>query len=474
LQRHKEIGDIRIFTTLIRLPALVNLFSHPWFETVWVVQEAALPKKVHVVYGGRYLEWSALEAIAEMFMQPEGMALLQMTAANRLATVGIRNISSIARIRGSTKAQKTLATAGLSNYPGKGHKMLPLADLLKESVSLKATNPLDKVYAMLSLSSDDSDRAIVPDYRKSPQQLFTEVAKYFVSIAEPFSILSSAGIGHERNYDDLPSWVPDWTTPTAGAFLNVPNLGKGYRGSRGSQTQVTLYQDGTSLEGMAIYLDQIIALSTVHLPGAEDDIFQIDPEGHAFHLGDLKLQRDWHREARDLVNLHARPPLQTRADLGEAFWRTLCGDTEVSSRPALSHFGTYYTSWVELLDRLQSFIQEDGSLNTLPEDEEFWDLIGMANQRGVAMGQGCAARRVCVSKEGYIGLVPSGTKVGDVIWEFLGAPTPYVLRQETSGKGQGTKVEKCVYQVVGECYVDEMMDGNNLVKGVEVGRIRLV
>ena len=252
----------------------------------------------------------------------------------------------------------------------------------------------------------------VPDYRKSPQQLFTQVAKHFVLITEPFSILSSAGIGHP------------------GAFLTFGdlNLGKGYRVSRGSQTQVTLYQDGTSLEGMAVYLDQIIALSTAHLLSAEDDIFQIDSEGHAFHFGDLKLQHDWHREARDLVNLHAHPPLETRADLEEAFWRTLCGDTEVTSRPAPSHFGTYYTSWVELPDRLQSFIQEDGSLDTLPEDEEFGGLIRMANQWGVAMGQGCAARRICVLKEGYIGLVPSGTKVGDVRWVFLGVPRPYVLR----------------------------------------------
>jgi len=374
----------------------------------------------------------------------------------------------MARMRASTEVQGSInriknlfATVGLSNYPGKGREISPLAELLKEFVTFKSTNPLDKVYALLSLTSDGSNEAIVPDYRKSPQQLFTEVSKYFVVIDQPFSILSSAGIGHEQKYNDLPSWVPDWTTPTAGADFNFgePTLGKGYKASGTSQAQVDLCQDGTLLKGEAMYFDEIVALSTVHVPYAEDDIFQVDSEGHAFNVGDINLHRDWYRDAFDLVKAHAHPPLETREDLGEAFWRTLCGDTEITSRPAPFEFGTYYSSMVEVLNRLDTFVQEDGTSKALPEDEKFWDLVGKANRWGAAMGQGCSMRRVCVTKGGYIGLVPPGTEVGDVIWVFLGAPTPYVLRHTTSEETHGSAVAERVYQLVGESYVDEMMDG---------------
>ena len=57
--------------------------------------EVILPKKVHAVYGGQYLKWDALEAIAEMLIQPKGISLLKTTAAGHQAAIGIRNISCV-------------------------------------------------------------------------------------------------------------------------------------------------------------------------------------------------------------------------------------------------------------------------------------------------------------------------------------------------------------------------------------------
>jgi hypothetical protein len=474
-QRHKNIGDIRMFLNLVRLPALIKILSHPWFQRVWVVQEVALPPKVHVVYGGQYLEWDSLEEIARMFSTPEGAALLQNTAATRLALVGVRNISNMASIRVNTNIQgkinhlqNTCAAIGIPNLH-KRNKMLPLAGLLKQFVSLNSTNALDKVYALLSLTSDGSNRVIIPDYRKSPQLLFTEVAQHFVSTGDPFSILSSAGIGHERTVNDLPSWVPDWTTPTIAADLNFgdPEICRGaYRASGRSQFQMTVRQDGKSLRAAAIYLDEIKELGAHDRQFADDDLFHVDAEGHAFNTGDYKLHRKLYTEAWHLATTHARPPLRRRSDLREAFWRTLCGDTDVTSRPAPPKFEIYFSSWLKLMDKVDEFILEDGSLKSLPEDEEFWDLVGDTSPWGVAMGQGCSQRKFCVTREGYIGLAPLRTMIGDEIWVFLGAPTPYVLRKETSGERDSNENGEREFKLVGECYVDEMMDGEIF----EVGR----
>lgn len=484
LQFHKKMDDAGLFFSMFRLPALVKLLSHPWFERVWVVQEVALPKIVHVIYGGQYIEWDDLEKIAGMFTTPEGSALLLNSTATRSALDSIANIKNMASIRRDTGLQRSInhiqevvTAIGVSNFLGKQHDMLPLADLLKRFVHLQSTNPLDKVYALLSLTSDASNRVIIPDYSKTPQLLFTEVSQFFIWRGQPFGILSRAGIGHERKIEGLPSWVPDWTTPTVGAELDFGDAKyvKGaYRASGQSHADITVCEDGNSLRAAAIYIGEIIALGAVQSLRAKDDLFHVDSEGHAFHLGDHKLHRDWLTEARNLAELYGHPPLRTRADLDEAFWRTLCGDTEVTSRPAPPRLGMYYESWVQLLERMERYVPEDGSVKTLPDDEEFWDLVGNAQRWGVAMGQCCSERKFCATKEGYIGLVPPNAKIGDEIWVVQGAPTPYALRREASIEMDGVEDGKQICKLVGECYVDEMMDGEVLEKEREMEYVVLI
>jgi hypothetical protein len=58
-------------------------------------------------------------------------------------------------------------------------------------------------------------------------------------------------------------------------------------------------------------------------------------------------------------------------------------------------------------------------------------------------------RRFCVTAAGFMGLIPSGSKSGDLVCIIEGAPTPFILRSETNGN----------YSLVGECYMHGMMDG---------------
>jgi hypothetical protein len=57
-------------------------------------------------------------------------------------------------------------------------------------------------------------------------------------------------------------------------------------------------------------------------------------------------------------------------------------------------------------------------------------------------------RVVCRTEEGYIGMVPSSTQVGDTICAFLGTDTPFVIHD----RGEGN------WQLIGECYIHSMMD----------------
>lgn len=63
----------------------------------------------------------------------------------------------------------------------------------------------------------------------------------------------------------------------------------------------------------------------------------------------------------------------------------------------------------------------------------------------------CSARRLCQTEKGRAGLVPGQTIEGDRVCVFSGVPIPLVIRR----KGEH-------YQLVGPCYVHDMMDGQAL------------
>lgn len=67
-------------------------------------------------------------------------------------------------------------------------------------------------------------------------------------------------------------------------------------------------------------------------------------------------------------------------------------------------------------------------------------------------------RRFCITKNGYVGLVPLLSRPGDLICIIFGGDTPYLVRP-TACTDEGVVVEELKCQLVGECYIHGMMDG---------------
>ena len=63
---------------------------------------------------------------------------------------------------------------------------------------------------------------------------------------------------------------------------------------------------------------------------------------------------------------------------------------------------------------------------------------------------------------GFLGLGPPQAQRGDLIYIILGAYTPFLLRQKTAGEGQ-----RRLYELVGECYMHGLMNGEGLDMGEE-------
>jgi len=63
---------------------------------------------------------------------------------------------------------------------------------------------------------------------------------------------------------------------------------------------------------------------------------------------------------------------------------------------------------------------------------------------------GWTRRRFCVTENGYIGWVPQRTRVGDLVYMFLGGQSLYIVRPVLDSKA---------FTLIGECYLFGLMKG---------------
>jgi hypothetical protein len=74
-----------------------------------------------------------------------------------------------------------------------------------------------------------------------------------------------------------------------------------------------------------------------------------------------------------------------------------------------------------------------------------------------------SCRKPFVTVKGHLGLGPDHIELGDMIALLIGCQVPFVLRKSIDGK----------YEIVGEAYVDGIMDGEAAVGCESVGAVEL-
>jgi hypothetical protein len=82
----------------------------------------------------------------------------------------------------------------------------PQSNILAPSdLRLRTTDLKDKIYGILGLARDVEKLAIIPDYRKSTEEVYTEVTARIL-VNGGFWLLQ---LCHYNPNSPLPSWVPD-------------------------------------------------------------------------------------------------------------------------------------------------------------------------------------------------------------------------------------------------------------------------
>lgn len=315
--------------------------------------------------------------------------------------------------------------------------------------------PVDKVYGILSLVGPAVSEQIVPNYEFSARDVYMAFTTAWIKAEADLEFLIQCGEtgegqrGSNLEAIDLPSWVPDLRKQTK---PQLNNFEPEFNAHGGTKASFDFVNGGTVLSVDGIILDKLDGLS-----------------------GTRHWDDDW-LNARDIVNPERRSNAYGNDALfQEALWRALMGDRndnteslDASQKRILDSAifddacappypcpvtGDTDDSWrwnMHLwLRRNASFM-----LNGRPLRQYFCDLGSTKGEPGTyyrSLGRVATwmwSRKLCVTEQGYIGIMPRVAKRGDVVAILLGCSCPMLLRP--SGD---------MFQIVAECYVQGVMQG---------------
>ena len=107
----------------------------------------------------------------------------------------------------------------------------------------------------------------------------------------------------------------------------------------------------------------------------------------------------------------------------------------------------------EFADKISIVRSRQEMMNFLKKPQDARDVVWKYWQTAGAFAKRISNGVFCVTKMGYVGLVPGDAQVGDEVCIFTGGAVPFVLRKDSSGE---------TYTLVGEGYIHGLMYGEAL------------
>lgn len=419
---------------------LVQLLKRPWFDRVWIIQEAALSRLSPLILcGDENFPWDEFSNAID-WLDRQGYDTA--TDFNSYAMTPFF-IHDTRRFRDQQSGKPQLWR---------------LEAILAMIRSVQATDSRDQIYAILGLTSDFKDdganAVLSPDYRKCKFDVFADVARYCIKKSNRLAILGAGGSCLEEDTSSKsstgrpPTWVPRWDlTSQTEAGKTIPH---GYApfvdaSSLVDTKDVMGYNAGG---GTAVQLQETDSLHELRLKGlAVDRISWCSSILKRKDFLDYKTSpiRPLWESALENSNLKVDHSDLQFLDFARAFYVTIVAGFDPERNPAkhepMNHFFCYLTNCYE-------------SLETSGED--FVSKLQIYRQLGMGGDDNrivpyLPGRKFFITEKGYMGYGAAGLKTNDEVFVMFGGNVPYVLRKAVTG-----------FHLIGEAFLYGFMEAEAL------------
>ena len=270
--------------------------SSPYFNTSQAITDPILGGNVVIRSGAGSVRWEdfnlSVRAMLFVLLRPDGIPPpLVGECFQRLASIDV----SVRR------AEK-----------GESLELLPMVQSARDASI--PDDPRELVFAMLPIVTpsdrvkilgNDFEPLPVADYTKTTEQVFTEAAKYIIQERQDLLIWWNQVPSRERKLHNLPSFVPDWSTPLPKSLrFTSPNNG--------------LREWSESIKSpKRIFVDEDSALHV---------------QAHAFdrieYVSPAFTRKNYRRLALKMWKEAIRVPGEPKEKAMEKYWRCLVVDTD--------------------------------------------------------------------------------------------------------------------------------------------------
>ncbi|KAJ3539744.1 hypothetical protein NM208_g5360 [Fusarium decemcellulare] len=189
LSSKEDVKD-RILQDETGSKALTELLSRPYWQRMWIFQEIVLGRAVVIYCGSFQAPWHGLYSIDEA--SGDGRLWFE----NQIRQGWVFNLR-----KALFRISQFCIDRSQARYP---------TNVLQPTRALQATDPRDKLFALLGVS--DFGSTLTADYAKSTRDVYVDFASRFMKQENDLALLLTAGLCQMQNGPDieLPSWTPDF------------------------------------------------------------------------------------------------------------------------------------------------------------------------------------------------------------------------------------------------------------------------
>jgi hypothetical protein len=445
----QESEDLKRKLSEPSIKGLSSVFRRPWFYRLWTVQEVTLPRVENViVYCGDFnYPWlqilyaaSYLRVRTQFGGWWDEATRLQRHVSGRLLHV---------------KAQSAHMGTGslLGRYAPLHNEVSPQSVLfiLTTAREKQATFPEDRVLALYSLLKELGVTLPAPDYDKSVSEIYTDASVACMEADQSLDILLEVSSDVRR--PDLPSWVPDWSSPAWDLRDARRAILRGPFSATGTSRPLWYVEDGHGLATEAMIVDSIHAAgpplnfsdtTDQHMRTKQLPISEIDRNTVSYDLDECAgVLRAWIKLATENA---AYSDIRAKMD---AFLRMVFYDGLYSSHKQVEL--SLFMQWWDILNG-DDPLGHNSPVSVFEARLTLWSTaMDLSTRLSRLSSLRCARNKSFFTTERKLyGVAARTVREGDKVALIAGVRVPVILRD----------VGAVRYQYIGYASVDEYMDGD--------------